>query len=172
MEIKINKIKDFVVNPQNRTKLLIIIGLIGVLLIMCSEINPKLNDKAIKSNVSYDEYIDELEEKTENIISLIDGVGSCKVMITLATSNESIYAQNIDEKTDSSSISQKSEYVFNDKSDGDEPVLIKEYFPNVQGVVVVCSGGDNSVVREKVIGSISSLYNVPTSNISVTKLKG
>lgn len=132
----------------------------------------KHNETVDKTSVSYTDYIDELEDKTQNIISSIDGVGECEVMITLVSSNESVYAKNTDEKNDSSSISKSYEYVLYDSTNGDEPILIKEYFPSVQGVVVVCSGGDNNVVCERIISSVSSLYNLPSSRITVSKLKG
>ncbi len=160
-------------SPNNRVKLFLIIGIIGVLLIAMSEMIPSSNVKSHdKKDTSYDTYLSQLESDTQKIISSIDGVGECKIMITLMSSNESVYAKNIDEKRDDSSITSKSEYVFYDSNNGDEPVLIKEYLPSVQGVVVVCSGGDQITVRENVINSISALFNLPSSKISVSKIKG
>ena len=92
-------------------------------------------------------------------------------MLTLKDTKESIYAKNSDEKNDESSYSKNYEYVLYDGQDGETPVLIKQYFPQIQGVVVVCDGADNTVVRENVINSVSSLFNIPTSRISVSKIK-
>lgn len=172
MEVKLNKIKSIILNPQNRIKIFVALGLVGILLIVGSEMKPAKNNDKSNTQIEYNQYISELEDKTQKIVSSIEGVGECKVMITLSTSEESVYAQNIDEKINDSSMSQKNEYVFNDKSNGDEPVLIKQYFPNIQGVVVVCSGGDKTIVQERVINCIKSLYNISASNISVSKIKG
>lgn len=167
-----HKIIDFIKNSDNKLKIFVIIGLVGIMLILLSDIAPKDTKKIESKSADYTEYVTTLERKTKEIISSIDGVGECNVMLTLSSSNEYIYAQNSENKSDNSSISQNNEYVLYDSTNGDEPILIKEYFPSVQGVVVVCSGGDNNVVREKVISSISSLYNIPTSRVTVNKLKG
>ena len=58
-----------------------------------------------------------------------------------------------------------------DGENGESPVLIKEFYPEIKGVAVVCSGADNTVVRENVINCISSLYGISTAKISVSKLK-
>lgn len=58
-----------------------------------------------------------------------------------------------------------------DSENGETPVLIKEYLPKVQGVTVVCTGGDNTAVKEKIIESVTSLFNIPTNRVSVSKIK-
>lgn len=160
-------------NPKNRIKLFVAIGMIGVALILLSEIPSSTNDnKKTNDDIVYSQYVEELESKTNKILSSMSGVGKCKVMITLDETNESFFAQNKDEKYSDSSSSKNHEYVLYDGDDGDEPLLIKQKFPTVCGVVVVCDGGDNVVVREKIIDSIASLYNIPTSKICVSKLEG
>lgn len=167
-----HKLQEFIKNSDNKIKIFVIIGLVGIMLILLSDMIPKQTNKVEKQSTNYQQYIDNLEKKTTYIISSIDGVGECNVMLTLSSSNEYIYAQNSENKSDNSSISQNYEYVLYDGANGDEPILIKEYYPQVQGVVVVCSGGDSVVVRERVITTVSSLYNIPSSRISVNKIKG
>lgn len=167
-----HKMMELLKNSDSRIKIFVIIGLIGIMLIVSSEMLPKHEKSDEQDSKNYSQYADELEKKTEKIISSIDGVGECNVMLTLASSNEYIYAQNSENKIDNSSNSQKNEYVLYDGANGDEPLLVKEYFPSVYGVVVVCSGGENVLVKERVINTVSSLYNIPTSRISVNKLKG
>ena len=111
-----------------------------------------------------------MEDKTESIISSIDGVGKCKVMITLQETDENIYAQNLDENKNSGYISKKSEYVLYEDNNNDSPVLIKQSFPKVMGVAVVCQGGNNANVKEKIISAVSSLFGISTAKISVSKL--
>lgn len=161
--------------PNNRIKLFVIIGIIGVILIMLSEVVPSKSNDTKQTNTqdySYSEYISALEDETADIISSIDGVGKCKVMLTLKDTNESVYAKNTDESSSDSSYSKSYEYVLYDGEDGDTPIVIKQYFPRIQGVVVVCEGGDNTLVREKIIESVSSLFNVSSNKISVSKIKG
>ena len=170
MEAKFSEALKRLKNSDKRIKVAVALGLIGILLLGLSEAVPH-EKKAAERDVSYTEYTAELEKKTQDIISSIDGVGECKVMLTLKNSNESVFAKNNTENSDSGNYSRESEYVLYDGENGEEPVLVKEYFPQVMGVVVVCSGGDSFAVRESVIACVSSLYDIPTTKISVSKLK-
>lgn len=177
-----NGIKEFLkpyierlTNQDKRIKLFVILGFAGIVLILLSEAVPH-NDSVKKeapdkSDSSYSDYILSLEKETEELISSIDGAGSCKVMITLKNTNESVFAKNSQENKAESSYSNSHEYVLYDGQDGETPVLIKQYFPSVQGVAVVCEGADNKAVRESIVNSIASLYNISVSKISVSKLK-
>lgn len=159
-------------NFKYKKQLIIIIGIIGVMLIVLSElVSSPSNQKIDENEIDYQEYISMLESKTQDIISSINGVGKCKVMITLEQTNENIFAKNTDESTQNGHNSKKSEYVLYENENNDEPILIKQYFPKVYGVVVVCQGGDDDATKEAVISSISSLYDIPYSKISVSKLK-
>lgn len=175
MTEKIKEKLSAVLNSDKKVKIFVIIGILGIALILLSEAIPHTNtDGSNKTQIqetSYSDYITSLEKETQNIIGSINGVGKCKVMLTLKDTNESVYAKNSDEKSDDGSYSKSYEYVLYDGQDGETPVLIKQYFPQIQGVVIVCDGADNTVVREHVINSVSSLFNIPTSRISVSKIK-
>lgn len=171
MEVKVREIVEKFNTSDKKIKLAVIIGLIGILLLGMSEAIPKNKSENKSEKVSYAAYTSELEEKTKEIISSIDGVGECKVMITLKNTNENIFAKNNQENTNGSNYSTESEYVLYNGENGEEPVLIKEYFPEVKGVVVVCGGADDVTVRENVINCVSSLYAIPSTKISVSKLK-
>jgi len=99
-------------------------------------------------------------------------VGTCKVMITLEKSDENVYATNSESKRDADSGSSKEDYVLYDQDSGESPLLLSAYLPNVQGVAVVCTGGDDPAVREKITTTVASLFGIPTNRISVSKLKG
>ncbi|MDE6470000.1 MAG: hypothetical protein K2L19_03140 [Eubacterium sp.] len=172
-----NKIKDglmsFISGDSKKIKIIVAVGLIGIVLIFASDMLGKDNKKQEVSNdkISYEEYTDQLESKLKNLITAIDGVGECHVMITLENTTESVYATDVEFKNDNDSINQKDEYVFYDSEKGETPVLIKEYLPKVQGVTVVCTGGDNIAVKEKIIQAVTSLFNIPTNRVSVSKIK-
>jgi stage III sporulation protein AG len=159
---------------DKKIKIFIAIGFISILIILLSETLPSNDNKDYSSNdtqdYSYSDYIKTLETETEDIIGSINGVGECKVMLTLKDTNESVYAKNSQESSNDSSYSKEYEYVLYDGDDGETPVLIKQYFPQIQGVAVVCEGGDNTAVKERIINALSSLFNISTSKISVSKL--
>jgi len=163
-----------VIKGDKRIKIFAAIGICAILLIMLSEALPTTAQKAEKAEnqIDYSDYVKSLESKTQEFISLISGAGRCKVMITLKNSSESVYAKNVEENASQGSNSLKNEYVLYDGQEGETPVLIKQYFPDVQGVAVVCDGADDVMVRENIINSISSLFNIPVNKISVSKYKG
>ena len=169
-----NKIKEFALkirNSDKKLKALIALGIIGMLLILLSETTLFSTNKKEINEYSYDDYICALEDETRNIIEAIDGAGECRVMLTLKSSKSSEFAKNIQENHSESSYSDSYEYVFYKGASGEEPVLIKEYFPQVLGVAVVCSGGNNTAVKEEIINCLSSVFDIPSSKISVSKLK-
>lgn len=174
MDSKIKDKLEAFFRGDKKIKLFVAIGIVSILLILISEVVPSAGTKSASSvdseEYSYSEYISLLEDETAEIIGSIDGVGECKVMITLKNTNESVFAKNSEESSDDSSYSKSYEYVLYDGQDGETPVLIKQYFPQIQGVAVVCEGGDNTVVKERVISAISSLFNISTSKISISKI--
>ena len=174
MESSIKKLFSSFSNFKYKKQAVIIFGLIGVVLILLSELMPATTDSKSKtqSSTDYDVYVSSLENRTQSIISSIDGVGKCKVMITLEQTDENVFAKNTDESSQNGNFSKKSEYVLYENDNNDEPILVKQYFPRVYGVVVVCQGGDDTAVKERVISSISALFDIPYSKISVSRLSG
>lgn len=156
---------------SKKVKALVALGLAIIILIALSTISDSSNKNAeIDEKIDYLAYTESLENRLKSTISSINGVGRCRVMITLENSNESVYAINENSRNEMNSTNTSDEYVIYNSSNGESPVLIKEYFPKVQGVSVVCSGGDNDRVREEIIDTVSSLFNISSNRISVTKI--
>ena len=167
------KLKKLLSDKTAKRRLIIIIAAVGVVCIALSEINfgasgSKSADAAAQEN--YSDYVSALNSELTEIISSIDGVGECKVMITLKNTKESVYARNSESSKSDSSNSENNEYVIYDGENGDSPLLLKEKFPSVEGVVVICSGGDNVMVKEKVIDCVCALFNISATRVSVAKL--
>lgn len=165
------KFSEFV-NSENKNKIIIAVGIIGILLILLSEVNfGTAQDKRDNdSDADYASYVNSLNDELTELLSSIDGVGECRVMITLRNTSESVYAKNSDSSSSDNSKSNSDEYVIYDSENGDSPILLKENFPDIEGVAIVCSGGDNVAVKEKVIKCVSALFNISTNRISVAKL--
>lgn len=168
------KLKEILADSSLRRKIFILLAVLGIIIVFLSSntfSSSKKNEEQETTSFNYEAYTNTLEERLKNTISSIEGVGECNVMITLAKSGESVYAKDSESKTDDSSQSREDNYVIYDSEDGESPLLIDEYFPEVQGVAVVCSGGGDSAVREKIIETVSSLFGIPTNRISVSKIK-
>ena len=78
------KFSDLMRTKDARNKLLIAAAALGVILILLSELNfssPQAEESVQTGD--YAEYVSTLNDELTNVISSIDGVGTCKVMITL-----------------------------------------------------------------------------------------
>lgn len=182
-EIK-SKMSDLLKDDKIK-KIIIILGLCGIALIFISNFmscnSEKSGDQSssISAELSYDgldEYKKSIEDRLSNIISKIDGAGKTDVFLTLENGSENVYAVNRKQNTssDSSGTADESfdaEYFSVRKSDGsEEGVLLKVIEPDVRGVVVVCDGGDNSVVKEKVLESVTKSLNISSARVCISKL--
>lgn len=172
MKINIKeKFVSFVREKDSRKKLIIAAAALGVLLILLSEINiPGKSSAESADPEDYAEYVSSLNTELTGIISSIEGVGECNVMITLRNTKESVYAENSETSSGESSNSENNEYVIYNSENGDSPLLLKEEMPEVAGVAVVCAGGDSVLVQEKIIDCVCALFNISSSRVSVAKL--
>ncbi len=168
-------IKDKVFNifqkKDSRNKILIVAAVLGVVLILLSELDfstPKAEESVQTGD--YAQYVSTLNDELTSVISSIDGVGDCKVMITLKNTKENVYAENSETSSSDSSNSENNEYVIYNSENGDAPLLLKEEMPQVAGVAVVCSGGDSEAVRERIIDCVCALFDISSSHVSVSKL--
>ena len=51
----------------------------------------------------------------------------------------------------------------------EEALAITEVQPTVKGVVVVCSGGDDPEVQQRIINAVTTALNITTKRVCVTK---
>ena len=148
-------------NSQNRVRLLVAVGLLGMGLILCSELlageEPKKSEPAMKQpeqqNAQQSEQ--QLQQRLEEIISQIDGVGECSVMLTFEESERSVYAVE-------DSVSQEQ-----DGEGGNQPVLEKTVRPQVNGVVVVCQGAKSMTVCQQVTEAVTTVLGIRSTQVCV-----
>ncbi len=133
---------------EKSLKMILIAGAAIIILIALSGLSGS-EKESTAANEMFDykrqaEYEAALELRLSDILSHIEGVGNLEVMITLESSEKKEY--------------QKS---------GDVPVYTET--PEIRGVIVVCDGGDNIIVREKVISAVSGAFGISTTRVSVIK---
>lgn len=103
-----NKINEFITKLKKggNIKIVVVMGLAGILLIMFSELffsnDNKQKENSIKSeNISgnYENYAHDMENQLKRILEKIDGVGKVDVMVTVVGTEEYIYAEEEKIKT-------------------------------------------------------------------------
>jgi stage III sporulation protein AG len=112
-----------------------------------------------------DAYAAVLEEKLLRIVSEIEGVGKADILVTVGSTERYIYAK---EGRSSGSGTQNEIVIINDGG-GDEALTEAVIKPEVTGVVIVCEGGDDWVVAEKVVMAVKTALGIGASKIYVTE---
>lgn len=154
---------------DKRMLIIVILGLTGIVLLALSELLPdepaKKTENEEKQTVS--DYEESLEKRLAETVSAIDGAGRAKVMITLESGDENIYATENKE----SEKSFERDYVVI-KQDGDENgMLLKVAEPEIRGVAVVCEGADSAQVRQEIINTVTAVLGVGTNRVNIAKMK-
>jgi len=185
---KSKKIHEFLLKDKSK-KIIICIGILGIVLIFISELFKTNNAKKVTASTSATassstyEYVAQLENNLKELISSIKGAGNTRVMVTLENSEETVYAteekknkEATEDKSDGQ-LSKKREsddcekkYITVRDADGTERALsVTQIQPTVKGVVVVCDGGDIPEVQQKITDAIKTALNITSKRVYVTK---
>ena len=169
------RIKNFLKEKKNQKMFLILVaGIIGIVLIFVSEIIPEKEIRVPKENktiVSENfENENRLENKIEEAVSKIKGAGEAHVTITFESSEEMFYAKNISDSKGEREIENDEEIVVIDGENGEEPILLKSNEAKIRGVLIICEGGGNPLVKEKIIEGICALLDIPSNKVSVAEM--
>ena len=176
-------IKEKLATAVNKKNWLFWLGLAGILLIGLSEIFSG-GDKEAGNRADPQEscvestYQEEMEQRLLEIIRQVEGAGEVSVMLTLEGSPETIYAQNEQTQTqvqedENGSLKRESssqnEHILFDSGAGKEALVEEQLAPEIKGVAIVCSGGDDIEVIERITELVSVVLDLPSNRICVTK---
>lgn len=160
------------IKRDKRIAAIVSIGLVGIILLTLSELMPqksdaKQNEKTENVTDIRDSYEENIEKRLTSIVSSIDGAGRTKVMVTLASGDENVYAV----KEKSSDGSKEREYIVIDSDKNESGLLLKVIEPEIRGVAIVCEGADSAKIRQEIISSVSAVLGISTNRISIAKIK-
>ena len=116
-----------------------------------------------------------LEQSLAELVTNIQGAGNAKVMVTVERSAEQVYAQEEKRSTQTtedrgSNNSTETNYILVKDADGSQRALaVTEVQPVVKGVVVVCDGGDDPVVQQRVIDAVTTALDITSVRVCVVK---
>lgn len=165
---KIKKLKSKPYFP----KLLLGAGIAAMLFIMLNGFSDKKEEKSKSSDVNTEfltsyAYMDSIETRLTEVITSIEGVGKVKILVNIASTEEYVYAEELS----SSSNKTENSYVIIDKGSKKEALISKITAPAVSGIIIVCEGGDDPKVCERVYKAVSTALNIPTNRIYVAEMK-
>jgi len=126
----------------------------------------------------------ELEEKLENILNKIEGVGNVKVMITYSETSQTIamYNENnsesITEENDTgggvrtiNETSNKKEVIYKEVDGEKIPVTQSIISPKVEGAIVAANGANVATTKTNIIQAVEAVTGLPTHKIQVFEMK-
>lgn len=162
---------------------LIKIMLVGAALMVFSNITVKSGFESRGENaVSAENYCDVTEQRLEQILSQVEGVGRAQVMVTLENGIEYRYAADEKQSGDSvftyasgsdspSKVQEKEDreqsYILIGSSGDRRPLVVTELSPRVRGVVVVCDGAKNPVIRQRVSQAVTTALGISSIQVCV-----
>lgn len=170
-----SKIKEWLSEIKNKKTLwIVLLGICGIALICLSELFPKDTAEIHKTEenfrLDFSERETELENRLEEAVSKINGAGETDITVTYESTKEFFYAKNSSETNGDTETESEFEFVIIDGANGEEPIFIKADEAKIRGVLVVCEGGGNALVREKIIEAICALLDIPSNKVSVAEM--
>ncbi len=126
---------------------------------------------------------EQLEEKLENILSKIEGVGDVKTLITYSQSSEIVAMYNEKSKTSSTNENDSEggirnieetdttkEVIYQEENGVNVPVTTKVIKPKIEGVLVTAVGANNATTKTNIIQAIEAVTGVATHKIQVFEM--
>lgn len=143
--------------------------------------NEILQEKVLANNQTQKQ---ELEEKLENILGTIKGVGKVSVFINYSESS-SVVAM-YDESTTTSTTEEgdssggtrnvtetqvQKDVVFSEDSGKKEPVTQKTTMPTIQGAIITAEGGSDAKIKTDIISAVEAVTGLAVDKIQVFEMK-
>lgn len=195
------KIKSMIVkdNEENNKKkienLVVFVIILIITLIIINYVwndGDKKNSNNVKEENSYKQLATtvnsvsnktDLEQKLENILSKIDGVGKVSVLITYSQSSEVIAMYNetskssFTEEEDSEGGKRKidetdstKEIIYTQENGVNVPVTQKVVNPVIEGAIITAVGANNATVKTNIIQAVEAVTGLATHKIQVFEM--
>ncbi len=124
--------------------------------------------------------LDEMEKKLESALASVDGAGRVEVMLTLHSDMHVLVQEDVNSQssrkmeegvmTDYDTTSQRKTVVVSSGSN-QQPIITRRIYPEFEGAVVVCDGGDKAGIRLAISEAVSALTGLGSDKITILKMK-
>ncbi|MBR0446945.1 MAG: hypothetical protein IIX28_00540 [Clostridia bacterium] len=148
-------------------RILIGVGLCGILLIALTECLPtrRSKDAAALPTATAAQVETAMEQRITHLLTVVSGVGDCRVMVTLESDARAVYAADTSVTANATS----ENYLTVDTDNGPIGLRLTTLQPTVKGVVVACDGGGDPSVREQVADVVSTAFHISRRRVCVVK---
>ncbi len=141
------------------------------------------DQKTDSREVRLSDYEGVMEEKLEQALGQMAGVGRVQVMLTVKDAGEMVVEKdrktqgNTTEESDSQGGSrtitehqQEENTIYQEGTQSGEPFVTKENMPQVEGVLVVAEGGGDMGTAENISEAVEALFDIEPHKIKVVKM--
>ncbi|MDR1208978.1 MAG: hypothetical protein LBK41_01500 [Clostridiales bacterium] len=170
---------------------ILLIAALGVTLFLIPKLAPtasapkKSPAPAAETAKETDDYEKRVEKRLEEILSLAEGAGKVRVMVTLeggersfVERDETVSSQRQDE-TDSAggrrlaeNNSAESRAIMVAQSDGSQnPLITYEETPKITGVIIIAEGGGEVGVKDALIRAAQTVLGIGIDKVTVLKMR-
>lgn len=175
----LEKSKTALQEIKKKPRALMALGLIGILLIFlstCSDGEEKNEKSLVTGTVSAEEYRLSLEKSVKSIVKQITGDSNATVLVTLESGVRYSYADSTETASSNTqsgtsaaeSVNSAHSYITVRTADGGEQaLLITELMPKIRGVAIVCIGGDNEIIAEKIKGAVTAAFDITSKRVYI-----
>ena len=146
----------------------ILVLVLGILLMMLPQ--GKTEEKKEESiPIPETEAQETVQEQLEQLLSMVQGAGKVRVLLTEAAGEQVVYQTDGEE---SSQNTRRTDTVILSDSGRSESGLVQQILPpTYQGAVILCQGADSAAVRLALIEAVSNATGLTSDRISVLKMK-
>lgn len=158
---KENKLSSVLKKFKTEYLILIALAIVAVIIFM----GGFQSSETVTTQESVQSYVDGLEKKLESCLSKVKGAGKVEVIISVSSGMQTVFAT---EKTYQSS---KGETVEGPIIVNGKPIVTKEAYPEITGVVIVAEGAANLSVKVDLHDACRTFLSVSTEKIQILSMK-
>ena len=111
---------------------------------------------------------EDLQDRLAEILSMVQGAGKVKVLLTQARGEQTVYQSDIQERENALT---EDTVIVTESDRSQHGLIIQRVPPKYLGAVIVCQGADKAVVRLALVEAVSNATGLSTDAITVLKMK-
>ena len=159
------------VGRNRAVRWLVIAGVAGMVLIALTEWLPRRDDTAPATSaaVTAAQVEQALEQRITALLEEVEGVGDCRVLVTLECDEQAVYAADTTRTEGGGTLSES--YLTVDTDDGPVGLMLTRIQPTVRGVAVVCRGAEDPAVCQRVQAVVATAFHISERRVCVVQQK-
>lgn len=181
MEKLLNKIKGC---SRNQILILLLSGVLLVIIgIPVQEKQTETTQTDLEPQIAEQTKEEQLEQRLEDILSQVSGIGKTRVMISLESDGQKIVEKDIEYSEGKEENAGENDAVINtqnsrtentvyekDMQGNETPYITEELSPKIEGVLVIAQGAGNAGIKTEITEAVMALFGVEAHKIKVMKM--